>query len=102
MNNSTNQKQRTADSSAPRRVPRDKVDKLFAALPFIIAFPIAILYLELITHLAAFSAIDTSFFAYVTFFSISGGLLMALLATIFDKKVKLQNLLLVMVALLVL
>ena len=67
MNNSTNQKQRTADSSAPRRVPRDKVDKLFAALPFIIAFPIAILYLELITHLAAFSAIDTSFFAYVTF-----------------------------------
>ena len=87
MNNSTNQKQRTADASAPRRIPRDKADRLFAALPFIIAFPIAILYLEIITHIAAFSEIDTSFFAYVTFFSISGGLLMALISTFFSRKI---------------
>ena len=81
------QDQRTSSSSAPRRKPKDKADRLFAALPFIIAFPIAIIYLELITHIAAFSAIDMSYFAYVTFFSISGGLLMVLLATFFDKKV---------------
>ena len=87
MNNNQNQNQRTADASAPRRTPSDKADKLFASLPFIISLPIALIYIELVAHFAAFSEIDSTFFVYATFFSISGGLVMALLSTIFSKKI---------------
>lgn len=89
MNNNENQKQRSNDVAAPRRKPVDKdpADKLLASLPFVVALPIALILLEMIVHIAAFSEIDTSFFVYATFFSVASGMVMALLCTIFDRKV---------------
>lgn len=89
MNHNENQAQRSANSDAPRRRPEDKDTsaQLLSSLPFIIALPLALIYLELIVHLAAFSELDATFFAYVTLFSMSGGMLMALLCTIFDHKI---------------
>ena len=69
MNNNENQKQRTSSSSAPRRKPGDKntVAKIMSALPFIIALPLSLIYLELVSHLILFSELTASFFAYKIF-----------------------------------
>lgn len=89
MNYNENQNQKTSDPSAPRRQPSDKETsgELLSSLPFVIALPIALLFLELIVHIAAFSEIDTSFFVYATFFSIASGMLMAVLCTVFSRKI---------------
>lgn len=89
MNYNENQKQHSSDATAPRRKPGDKnpADKLLSSLPFIVALPISLIYLELIVHIAAFSDIDTSFFVYATFFSVASGMVMALLCTLFGRKI---------------
>ena len=83
------QNQRTSSSSAPRRRPKDKdlASGIMSALPFIIALPLSLIFLEVVTHLILFSEMTASFFAYTVFFSISGGMLLALLCTIFSKKI---------------
>ncbi len=89
MNYNENQKQRTSDASAPRRQPGDKdgAERLLASLQFILALPLTLIYLELVVRIAAFKEIGSSFFVYAIFFSIAGGMLMALLCTLFDRKV---------------
>ncbi len=89
MNYNENRNQRTSDASAPRRQPGDKspTDRLLGSLPFVVFLPIALIYIELITHIAAFSTIEPSFFVYATFFSVAGAMLMAVLCTFFSKKV---------------
>jgi len=89
MNYNENQKQQTSDASAPRRQPEDKsrADKLLGTLPFVIFLPIALIYIELVTHIAAFSEIEPSFFVYATFFSVAGAMVAAILCTIFSRKI---------------
>ena len=89
MSYNENQKQKSSAFDAPRRQPCDKdpADKLLSALPFIVALPISLIYLELIVHIAAFSELDSSFFVYATFFSMASGMVIALLCTIFSKKI---------------
>lgn len=89
MNYNDNQKQQTSDASAPRRQPEDKsrADKLLGTLPFVIFLPIALIYIELVTHIAAFSEIEPSFFVYATFFSVAGAMVAAILCTIFSRKI---------------
>ncbi len=89
MNNNENQIQRSDQKDAPRRRPEDKspAEKMLAALPFVVALPLTLIYLEIIVHLATFSEMNSTFFAYVTLFGMSGGMIMALLCTIFNKKV---------------
>lgn len=89
MYNNENQTQRTSKKDAPRRIPQDKdpINKLMLSLPFAILVPLTLIFLELIVHYAAFSEMNTSFFAYATFFSVSSGLVMVILCTIFSKKV---------------
>lgn len=89
MNYNENEKQRTSDATAPRRQPCDKApaDRLLASLPFIVALPISLIYLEIIVHLATFSEMNATFFAYVTLFNIASGMVIALLCTVFNKKV---------------
>ena len=89
MYNNENQTQRTSRKDAPRRLPQDKdpLTKLLSSLPFVILLPLTLIFLELIVHIAAFSEMNSSFFAYATFFSLSSGMLMVLLCTLFDKKV---------------
>ncbi len=89
MNNNENIKQRSDNIDAPRRRPDDKdpAERFISSLPFIIALPIALIYLELVSHFAIYSELDPKFFVYTTFFSVSGGLVTALLCTIFNKKI---------------
>ena len=89
MNYNENQNQRTRDASAPRRQPGDKsaADRLLGSLPFVAFLPIALIYMELVAHFAAFSEIEPSFFVYATFFSVSGAMVMALLCSFFNKKI---------------
>ncbi len=89
MNNNENIKQRSQHSDAPRRKPNDKdpAERFLSSLPFIVALPIALIYLELISHFAIFGELDSRTFVYMTFFSVSGGLVMALLCTLFNKKI---------------
>lgn len=89
MNYNENQKQRTSDASAPRRQPGDKSssEKLLGTLPFVVFLPIALIYIELIAHVAAFSEIESSFFVYATFFSVAGAMIMAILCTVFSRKI---------------
>ncbi|MBQ4140092.1 MAG: LTA synthase family protein [Clostridia bacterium] len=89
MNYNDNQYQRSAQKDAPRRRPEDKSPSalLLSSLPFVVALPIALIYLEIIAHLATFSDMDSAFFAYITLFSMASGMIMALLCTIFNKKV---------------
>ena len=89
MNYNENQRQRTSDASAPRRQPGDKdgAERLLASLQFILALPLTLIYLELVVRIAAFKEIGSSFFVYAIFFSIAGGMLMALFCTLFDRKV---------------
>ena len=89
MYNNENQTQRTSRKDAPRRLPQDKdpLTKLLSSLPFVILLPLTLIFLELIVHIAAFSEMNSSFFAYATFFSLSSGMLMVLLCTLLDKKV---------------
>lgn len=89
MNYNENQNGRTSDASAPRRQPGDKdgAERLLASLQFILALPLTLIYLELVVHIATFKEINPSFFVYTIFFSIAGGMLMALLCTLFDRKV---------------
>lgn len=89
MNNNENQIQRSDRKDAPRRRPEDKspAETMLASLPFVVALPLTLIYLEIIVHLATFSEMNSTFFAYVTLFGMSGGMVMALLCTIFNKKV---------------
>lgn len=89
MNYNENQNGRTSDASAPRRQPEDKssADRLLGTLPFVVFLPIALIYIELVAHIAAFSEIEPSFFVYATFFSLAGGMLMAVLCTLFSRKI---------------
>ncbi len=89
MNYNENQKQRTSDAAAPRRQPGDKspADRLFGTLPFVIFLPIALIYIELVAHIAAFSEIEPSFFVYSTFFSVAGAMITAILCTFFSRKI---------------
>lgn len=89
MNYNENQKQQTSDAYALRRQPEDKsrADKLLGTLPFVIFLPIALIYIELVTHIAAFSEIEPSFFVYATFFSVAGAMVAAILCTIFSRKI---------------
>ena len=89
MNYNENQRQRTSDASAPRRQPEDKssAERLLGTLPFVVFLPIALIYIELVAHIAAFSEIEPSFFVYATFFSLASGMLMAVLCTLFSKKI---------------
>lgn len=89
MNYNENQIQRSANKDAPRRRPEDKNPsaQMLSSLPFVVALPLTLIYLEIIVHLAAFSELNATFFAYVTLFSMSGGMVMALLCTIFNHKI---------------
>ncbi len=89
MNYNENQRQRTSDASAPRRQPEDKssADRILGTLPFVVFLPLALIYIELVAHFAAFSEIEPSFFVYATFFSLAGGMLMAVLCTLFSRKI---------------
>ncbi len=89
MNYNENQNQRTSSAGAPRRQPSDKSpsEKLLSSLPFIVALPLSLIFLEIIVHIAAFSDFNATFFAYITLFSMAGGMVIALLCTIFNKKV---------------
>ena len=89
MYNNENEKQRTNQKDAPRRKPHDKdpLDKFASSLTFAIMLPIVLIYLELIVHLSAFSDISSKFFAYVTLFCVSLGMVIALVCTLFNKKV---------------
>ncbi len=89
MNYNENQIQRSDQKDAPRRRPEDKNPsvQMLSSLPFVVALPLTMIYLEIIVHLAAFSELNATFFAYVTLFSMSGGMVMALLCTIFNRKV---------------
>ena len=88
QNTFTHQNQRTTDSSARRRKPGDKntVAKIMSALPFIVALPLSLIYLELVSHLILFSELTSSFFAYTIFFCISGGMAFAVLCTLFGRR----------------
>ena len=89
MYTNENQNQHTNKKDAPRRRPHDKnpLDKLMSSLIFAITLPIILIYLELIVHLSAFSDISTKFFAYITLFCASMGMIIALICTLFNKKV---------------
>ena len=89
MNYNENQNQHTNKKDAPRRKPHDKnpIDRLMSSMPFVILLPLALIFLEVVVHFAAFKEMDSSFFVYATFFSLSSGLIMAILCTLFGKKI---------------
>jgi len=89
MKNNENQIQHSTKNDAPRRRPQDKdpINRLMSSLPFVIAIPLTLIFLEIVVHWAFFSEIDLKFFAYITLFGVSGGLVLALLCTLFNKKV---------------
>lgn len=89
MNYNENQNQHTNKKDAPRRKPHDKdpIDRLMSSMPFIILLPLALIFLEVVVHFAAFKEMNSSFFVYATFFSLSSGLIMAILCTLFGKKI---------------
>ena len=58
------QDQRTSSSSAPRRKPGDKntFAQIISDLPFVIALPLCLIFLELVSHLILFGELTASFF----------------------------------------
>lgn len=89
MNYNENQAQRSENRDAPRRRPQDKnpIDRLMSSMMFAVTLPIILIYLELIVHLSAFSGMSTRFFAYITLFCVSLGMVIALVCTLFNKTV---------------
>ena len=88
-NNHSSQNQRTSSASARRRKPedKDKMAQIISSLPFIIALPLILIFLEIVSHLILFSELTSSFFVYTIFFSIAGGMVLALLCTFLGKRI---------------
>ncbi len=71
--------------SAPRRRPLDKdlSELSYRNALLLLLFPLVFLYYEWLSHIALYHSVSGSFFAYSALFSISAGLVCALLCSIF-------------------
>ncbi len=89
MYTSENQNQHSNKKDAPRRRPHDKdpIERLMSSLMFAVTLPIILIYLELIVHFSAFSDMSSKFFVYITLFCVSLGMVIALICTLFNKKI---------------